>query len=232
MRLSVLTLASVHLLAACTISSEPDRSTDATACAQGTAAPIDEKHSREPSRLGESLFAATIVVHRYPVSLFSVKQQWRRDRRPLRALPARRDAGQPNRTLRLAERPAEELDSLAPIAGDAPEAGKRAAHSGTTLARNFGTARTATTLTTNARAIAMRASASTLTRTKRQSTSAQPRTVIRACATSSSSAGADEAMTAARPVTIAPAARTTPSIVRRFLRPGSAAVSNAGCHER
>jgi hypothetical protein len=43
MRLSVLTLASVHLLAACTISSEPDRSTDATACAQGTAAPIDEK---------------------------------------------------------------------------------------------------------------------------------------------------------------------------------------------
>jgi hypothetical protein len=70
MRLSVLTLASVHLLAAWTISSEPDRSTDATACAQGTAAPIDEKHSREPFRLGESLFAATIVVHRYPVSLF------------------------------------------------------------------------------------------------------------------------------------------------------------------
>jgi hypothetical protein len=43
MRLSALTLASVYLLAGCTISSEPDRSTDSTACAQGTTAPIDEK---------------------------------------------------------------------------------------------------------------------------------------------------------------------------------------------
>jgi hypothetical protein len=43
MRLSALTLASVYLLAGCTISSEPDRSTEATACAKGTAAPVDEK---------------------------------------------------------------------------------------------------------------------------------------------------------------------------------------------
>jgi hypothetical protein len=42
MRLPALTLASVYLLAGCTISSEADRSTDAPACAQGTA-PIDEK---------------------------------------------------------------------------------------------------------------------------------------------------------------------------------------------
>ncbi len=44
MRLSALTLASVYLLfAGCTVSSKPDTSTDATKCADGTAAPVDER---------------------------------------------------------------------------------------------------------------------------------------------------------------------------------------------
>ena len=44
MRLSALTLASVSLLfAGCTVSSKPDTSTDATKCADGTAAPVDER---------------------------------------------------------------------------------------------------------------------------------------------------------------------------------------------
>jgi hypothetical protein len=43
MRLAALTLAIVYFLAGCTISSEPDRSTKARACAQGTTAPIEEK---------------------------------------------------------------------------------------------------------------------------------------------------------------------------------------------
>ena len=71
-----------------------------------------------------------------------------------------------------------------------------------------------------------------LRRATRQSAGAHPSTVTSACSTSSSSADADSAMTAPRPTTNAPTARSTPSIVRRFLRPGSAAYSNVRLNER
>ena len=57
--------------------------------------------------------------------------------------------------------------------------------------------------------------------------SAHPRTVTSAWAVSSSTAAAEAATTAARPARSAPTTRTTASIVRRWRRPGSAAVRSA-----
>ena len=69
------------------------------------------------------------------------------------------------------------------------------------------------------------------TRAARQTAGAHPRTVTSACPTSSSSADADSAMTAPRPTRNAPRARSTASIVRRFLRPGSDDVRSVRLHE-
>ena len=68
--------------------------------------------------------------------------------------------------------------------------------------------------------------------TARQSPGAQPRIVAIASATSASTAGAELATIAASPVAAAATVTTTASIVRRFLRPGSAAVSRVTPHER
>ena len=67
------------------------------------------------------------------------------------------------------------------------------------------------------------------TNSPRHIASAQPSTVTIACPTCLSCLIADEAMTAASPTTTAPSARSTPSTVRRFLRPASATVRSDGC---
>src|SRR4029453_13272772 len=62
--------------------------------------------------------------------------------------------------------------------------------------------------------------------------SAQPSTVVRACATSLSSSGADDAITADSPRTTAGTASKTESIVRLLRRPGSVFVRRLTFHER
>jgi hypothetical protein len=56
--------------------------------------------------------------------------------------------------------------------------------------------------------------------------------VVNASAMSRSIAGADAASSPANPMSRAPTARSTPSIVRRFRRPGSIGVSNEMFKER
>jgi hypothetical protein len=87
-------------------------------------------------------------------------------------------------------------------------------------------------LRTNASTTTTSVSASVPRRAARQSPGAQPKTVATACPISSSTEGADRAATAASAARIAAAAMRTPSIVRRFLRPGSAGKSNERPHVR
>jgi hypothetical protein len=66
----------------------------------------------------------------------------------------------------------------------------------------------------------------------RQAAGAQPRIVSTADPTSSSVFGAERATTADRPASKPAAATRTPSIVRRFRRPGSSCISSVRPQER